>query len=103
MGLLLVVLVIHMQNSKWISSGNWSNGPTHTMNHLLDTVTFTGTATIISNGKTFNYVTINAPGNTITLSDNFNAHGYKRIAGTLNQNGKKLTVQGDYQNIIDCD
>jgi hypothetical protein len=33
----------------------------------------------------------------VILADDFKCHGYKKIIGTLNANGKKFGITGDYQ------
>jgi hypothetical protein len=87
------------QNSKFFVSRGWANGSNQIVQHQWDSVTFMDDATISSSGKPFNYLFINAPGKTVTLADNLKCHGYQRIAGTLNNNGKQVIVTGDY---VEC-
>jgi hypothetical protein len=86
------------QMSKWDCSGNWAFGSRHNINYIPGNcyLTLSGPSNLTSNGKYFNFVEINAPDSTVTLNDDFKCHGYKKIIGTLNANGKKFEITGDY-------
>jgi hypothetical protein len=90
---------INFNSSNWNVAGNWTFAAGNVIQYGITTVTFTKTATITSAGHPFNYVVINAPTYTITQGDNLLCHGYQNIAGTLNQNGKKFAVTGDWINV----
>jgi hypothetical protein len=78
---------VNLQTSQWTVSGLWSFGSNHTITGTAATqsVTFTNTSTITSNGKVFpGSVVLNASGKTITLADAFSvATNLTITAGTL--------------------
>lgn len=92
----------YFQKSKWDCSGNWSFGSRHSINYIPGNcyVNLRGDATLTSNGKFFNFVEINAPDSTVTLNDNFKCHAYKKTVGTLNANGKRFDITGDFQSPV---
>lgn len=88
--------------SNFVCSRNWSYGSNHNIILVPGNYTLkvTGDSTLTSNGKFFNFVEINAPDSTVTLNDNFKCHGYKKTVGTLNANGKKFEITGDFQSPV---
>lgn len=93
----------YFQKSRWDCSGNWSFGSRHNINYIPGNcyLTLKGDSTLTSNGKFFNFVEISAaPDSTVILNDNFKCHGYKKTVGTLNANGKKFEITGDFQSPV---
>ena len=93
----------NFQTSQWVCKGAWAYGSRNVITHAWDMVTCTNTASITSNGKTFNWLKINAPGKTVTLADNLLCRAYQNVGGTLNQNGKQFAVTGDYIQVTEGD
>jgi|WetSurMetagenome_2_1015567.scaffolds.fasta_scaffold01475_10 hypothetical protein len=85
----------NFQTSHWTVAGTgWTFGSNHTINPGTSLITFTNSATITPNGKSFYDLALNASGKTITLADNINVHNFNNIAGTL-AGAFTVTASGD--------
>lgn len=91
----------NFQESRWDCSGNWSYGSNSIVNHSWDTVVITNTSTIISNGKNFNNLVIDAPGKTVTLSDPLTTRGLGNVSGSINTGSNPLSVASDIVVVTD--
>jgi hypothetical protein len=90
-------MTLNMQTSQWNVSGSWAFTSFQTVTHQLDSVTFTNTATITSNTKSFYNLIINAPTKTITLADNttINSGGsFTLTAGTISAGTTYIVFSG---------
>ena len=83
--------------------GNLTLSPTMVVDTSTSVTTFaatSGTQQITTNGKTLDFsVTVNAPGATVRLQDNLtmgSTRTFTHTAGTVDLNGKTLTVGTDY-------
>ena len=93
---------IDMGSAQITCSGSWVFESHLVIIPGTSKVTFTNTATITSNGKSFYNLVIQSGAATVTLADNVICELLTVATGTLNRNGKSVTASEDYASSLNC-